>query len=253
MLRIGVSACFFHPDPKRPLFKGKRLLYMEQELGLWCLAHKAIPFLIPETPKPSKLAVKDLVRELDGLLLQGGSDVAPESYGETPLHADWKGDKHRDNYEIALVNEFRRQKKPILGICRGAQLLNVAMGGSLYQDIPTQTKTKINHRNWDIYEENHHKVQFSEGSLLTKLLKKREATVNSIHHQAIKKLGKDLIVEATCIDVGLVEAVRHKGKLFIYALQWHPEFHFVNQERFLNCSPLFEYFLKEVRKAKKNA
>src|SRR5260221_11341194 len=126
MKKIGISACFFHPDPLRPIFKGKTLLYLEQSLSHWIMSEGAQPWLIP-TPAPgSQVSLGGLIEGLDGLVLQGGSDVSPQSYGETPLKPEWSGDFVRDQYEIALVKEFRLQAKPVLGICLAAQLLNVA-------------------------------------------------------------------------------------------------------------------------------
>jgi len=128
-LRIGFSACFYHPDPSRPIFKGKTLLYVEESLVHWVMREGAFCFMIPTTIQGGEVSIPVLVSELDSLILQGGSDVSPRSYGESPLKPEWSGDFVRDQYEIALTREFLAQKKPVLGICRGAQLMNVAFGG----------------------------------------------------------------------------------------------------------------------------
>jgi putative glutamine amidotransferase len=247
MLRIGVSASFLHPDPTRPLFKGKRLLYVEESLVHWLFHEKVLVFMIPSIHPDRAVTFRDLVKDLDGLILQGGADVAPESYGDKPLKKEWSGDAIRDQYEISLVKECIKQKKPILGICRGAQLLNVVYGGTLYQDIATQKPEAINHRDWDIYDQHFHHVKFEKNSLLSKLFKGEQAKVNSIHHQAVKDLGKGLVIEAVANDDGMVEAIRATKEKFVYGFQWHPEFHDLKNKSILDCRPLLKQFLKAAR------
>ena len=166
MLKIGLSACFFHADPKRAIFKGKTLQYLEQSMAHWMMREGALVFLIPNPEPGSSVKLRDLVAQMDGLVLQGGSDVCPKSYGEKALKPEWEGDYIRDQYEIALTREFMTQDKPVLGVCRGAQLLNVAFGGTLYQDIETQVEGARNHRNWEIYDQNFHEIRIEEGTLL---------------------------------------------------------------------------------------
>ncbi len=252
LLRIGFSACFFHADPKRALFKGKTLIYMEESIAHWLFAEKVLGFLIPTVHATSTISLKDLVADLDGIILQGGSDVSPDSYGETPLKPEWSGDYVRDQYEIALVKECIRQHKPILGICRGAQLLNVALGGSLYQDIATQVPGARVHRNWEVYDQLFHEVTFAKGSLLENRFKKSTARVNSIHHQGIKQLGKGLIAEAFSKEDNIIEAIRLETEPFVYAFQWHPEFHNPNDPTLLDCRLILQDFLKQAKSHRDN-
>lgn len=225
MLRIGISASFLHRDPEREMFKDKTLLYMEESLCHWVASENVITYLIPTINKSFSAGVKAWVNDLDGLVLHGGSDVCPKSYGEQPLKPEWNGDYIRDQYEIELINEFISVNKPILGVCRGAQIMNVALGGTMYQDIETQVKTNTNHRNWDVYEHNIHNIKIVEDSGLSKLYNGlKKAKVNSIHHQALKDLGKNLKVEAYSEDDNLIEAIRYQGKEYLVGLQWHPEF-----------------------------
>ena len=134
--RVGVSASFFHADPERAIFRGKTLVYAETSLLRWIMDGGASAWMIP--PPVTGFSAEMLVEDLDGLVLQGGSDVCPRTYGEEPLRPEWNGDAVRDAYEIALVRAFRAAGKPVLGVCRGMQVLNVALGGSLFQDIQTQ-------------------------------------------------------------------------------------------------------------------
>lgn len=245
MLKIGFSACFNHADPQRALFKGKTLLYMEESMAIWVQESGALPVLIPrETPK---MRLRKIVAELDGLLLQGGDDVSPLNYGEKPLNPKWAGDAVRDQYEIALIKEFMRQKKPILGICRGAQILNVAFGGSLYQDIPTQVPDSLDHRNWDIYDDNLHAVEILPSGSLAKWLKQTGVvTTTTVHHQAIKDLAKGFKIEAISPHDGIIEAIRLEKAPFVVALQWHPEFR-REREAILDARPVLEAFLAAAR------
>jgi putative glutamine amidotransferase len=178
---------------------------------------------------------------LDGLVLQGGADVSPLTYGETPLSPEWAGDRLRDVYEAELVHEFAAAGKPVLGICRGAQLINVALGGTLHQDIPS-------HRT-DAYEKHCHHIRFEPGSRLAGLYRGVERPcVTSIHHQSIKALGRGLRVEAWSDPDGVIEAVRGTGKSYIFAVQWHPEFHLPGMPGMLDSGPLLEEFLAAARR-----
>ena len=247
MLKIGVSACFFHSDPLRPIFKGKTLLYMEESMAHWIQSQGALPFLIPTTLTSGGIRLRDYISYLDGLILHGGSDVAPQSYGETPLKPEWSGDYIRDQYEIELMKEAILKDKPVLGICRGAQLMNVAFGGTLYQDIPSQLPGKLGHRSWEVYDQNFHQIEFNSGSRLEKIYSGDPVRkVNSIHHQAVKDLGKDLLVEATAPD-GIIEGIRLNSDKSAVAVQWHPEFHNPQDATVLANAPLLRDFLDEVR------
>ena len=248
-LKIGISACFFHADPQRPIFKGKTLQYLEQSLGHWVMSQGALAFVVPAPADSGPVSLADLAAEMDGLVLQGGSDVAPESYGEKPIRPEWKGDYIRDQYEIALVREFIKQGKPVLGVCRGAQLINVAFGGTLYQDIELQIKGAQNHRNWDIYDQNFHSIRIEPGSGLSKLYPGMiHAKVNTIHHQALKDLGRGLRIEARSDSDGVIEAIRHEGPAFVFAVQWHPEFQDPTDTTLHDSQPILAEFLAEAAK-----
>src|SRR5918999_6271909 len=140
-LKIGVSPRVFHPQPGAKGVHSKTLQYLEQSVAHWVMSRDVLVFMVPTVDKErllhrSNIRVADYARALDGLVLQGGADVSPSTYGEEPLAPEWAGDRLRDVYEIELVHEFIEAAKPVLGICRGAQLINVAFGGALSQGIP---------------------------------------------------------------------------------------------------------------------
>lgn len=162
------------------------------------------------------------IEQVDALVLAGGADVDPLLYQEEPLAKIGVIEPHRDYFEKALIREAIKQKKPILGICRGLQLLNVTLGGSLYQDLSYYPDLKINHVQKTPWEFPTHSVQTAAGSLLEKMLTS-ENVINSYHHQAIKKLANPLRAIAWSTD-GVIEAVESKtDDPYILALQWHPE------------------------------
>src|SRR5688572_18325884 len=140
-LLIGCSARIYYPGTHGALpgVFTKTLHYLEQSVAHWVLSGRAMAVMIPAVTKDSivtrsDLELHDYAEALDGLVLQGGNDVAPETYGETPLHPDWAGDRVRDLYEMELIDAFIRAGKPVFGVCRGLQLLNVMHGGTLLQD-----------------------------------------------------------------------------------------------------------------------
>ena len=187
--------------------------------------------------------MRNYVHALDGLVLQGGADVSPSSYGQQPLRPEWSGDRVRDRYEIELIEGFLAQGKPILGICRGAQLINVAFGGTLLQDILTQRPNAHRHVDADLYDQHQHEVRFEPGSRLAAIYSGLEGgRVNSIHHQAVDRLGSDLLLEARSVEDGVVEAIRARGSAFVAGVQWHPEFHAATPG-LLSGEPLLDAFL----------
>lgn len=253
-LRIGLSARLMHQPPTELGFRGKTLQYLEQSVAQWIMANGALPFMIPtlneETAVERRaISVRDYVAALDGLVLQGGADVCPESYGEQPLRPEWSGDRIRDKFEIELVWEFIIQGKPVLGICRGAQLINVACGGTLYQDILLQCPDAHPHRDDLLYDAFHHGIEVVPHSRLASIYPSPHAwQVNSIHHQAIKKLGNDLVVDAVSQGDRVVEAVRWQGSSYMFGCQWHPEFH-GQHPHLLDSSPIMREFLEAAQRA----
>ncbi|MBB5510020.1 gamma-glutamyl-gamma-aminobutyrate hydrolase PuuD [Paraburkholderia sp. JPY681] len=196
---------------------------------------------------PSNIRLCDYAKHLDGLLLQGGADVSPQTYAASDPRPEWPGDRVRDMYELELLHEFLESDKPVLGVCRGCQLINVAFGGSLYQDVATDVPTANAHVS-EHYDQHRYVIRFPEGSTLASMLPgRREVIVNSIHHQAIRELGRDLNIEAVSSDDGIIEGIRCRRAPFVVGVQWHPEFHRAGGPELLNCTPLLDTFLRSAR------
>lgn len=252
-LKIGISACFFHPDGERKAAPSKTLLWIEQSTAHWVMSEGALPVMVPSLMGETfrgDVTVAEYADWLDGLVMHGGADVWPGSYGEQPLKPEWSGDRVRDENEIALVKAFIAAGKPVLGICRGVQLLNVAHGGTLYQDIGTQKQGALVHRDAAAYDRNFHAVDVLAGTHLAQLLGGGRHKINSVHHQGIKDLAPGFVVEAVSPDDGVIEAIRHNGRQWIAGVQWHPEFH-RPELGVVDDTPLLRDFLEAARAARK--
>ncbi len=229
-LKIGLSACFSHADPTRPLFTNKTLQYVEQSIAHWLMSAGAMVVMVPcptgETAR-GDVKLSHYAEWLDGVVMHGGADVWPGSYGEEPLKEAWIGDRVRDLYDLAVVEAFVQAGKPIFGVCRGMQLINVAFGGTLYQDIEEQHghPQTLRHRDAVTYDRNYHEIEIVEGSRLAGLYPGvLRARVNSIHHQAVRRLAEGFVIEAWSLPDRVPEAIRRQGRSYIAATQWHPEF-----------------------------
>jgi putative glutamine amidotransferase len=256
-LRIGVSARLLYPDPGRLFLPTKSVQYLEQSVANWIMSGDVLAFMIPEmslaSPHfPKALKAKHYVDALDGLLLQGGADMSPKSYGEAPLSPAWAGDEVRDQYEIELFHEFVVQGKPVFGICRGHQVINVALGGKLYQDITTQCPDKHAHRDDAKYENYFHDLRVLPNTWLSRIYPNiHTCRINTIHHQAIKSLGEGLVAEAMSEPDGIVEAIRWEGHSFVVGVQWHPEFIDPADPSLIDSRPLLRAFLSACEQRKK--
>ncbi|MDR1935024.1 MAG: type 1 glutamine amidotransferase [Candidatus Accumulibacter sp.] len=247
-LRIGISARIYHPHAGARGIQSKSLQYLEQSVAHWAMSRDVMVFMIPSVNSDgqvyrSNIRLSDYAEYLDGLILQGGADISPQCYGEEPLHPDWIGDRVRDAYEMELLHEFIESGKAVLGICRGAQLINVALGGSLYQDIVLQVEGAASHVHED-FDHHAHAVTWNDSSVFSKLYPGLAGgRVISIHHQAIKALGRGLRVEARSVEDEVIEAVRLETKPYVFGLQWHPEFHSPGAPDLLDCIPILDEFL----------
>lgn len=199
----------------------------------------AIPLIIP-----SNIELKDcrqIMDLLDGLLIPGGGDIIPDLYGEETHPKVTYSRRSNDLFEIELVRLAKEYKKPVLGICRGHQIINVAFGGSLYQDIASQFKDEICHnqspKNTD---EAMHKVYLEEDSNLAKILGKTVIGVNTLHHQGVKDMAEGFKVSARASD-GLIEAIETEDGM-IMGVQWHPE---LLAPRFKEFKNFFDEFISK--------
>ncbi|HZK32953.1 MAG TPA: gamma-glutamyl-gamma-aminobutyrate hydrolase family protein [Tissierellaceae bacterium] len=160
---------------------------------------------------------------LDGIIFTGGLDISPLSYDENPLKEINQISAIRDKYELGLFKKAYGRKMPILGICRGLQIANIALGGNLYQDIYTQVPNCLGHNPEGISNtEFYHSIKVEKDSKLYSVFKKEKIFVNSLHHQAIKELGNNLLVSALSED-GIIEAIEATDDRFLIGLQFHPE------------------------------
>ncbi len=254
-LRIGVSARIFHPEPGSIGLRSKNLQYLEESIAQWVMSRDVLVFMVPTVNTngllhPSNITMRHYARHLDGLVLQGGADVSPMTYAEAPTRPEWNGDRARDLYELELLHEFVDAGKPVLGICRGCQLINVAFGGTLYQDVATDVPESQLHVH-DDYDAHRHAIVFPQGSSLGKMFPNlKRPVVNSIHHQAVKDLGRDIHVEAMSDPDGIVEAIRYQRAPFVMGLQWHPEFHRAKGTELLDCTPVLDEFLRAARETR---
>lgn len=254
-LHIGVSARIFHPAAGAKGLLSKNLQYLEESIAQWVMSRDVLVFMIPTVNTngllhPSNITLRHYARHLDGLVLQGGADVAPQTYSETPTRPEWSGDRARDVYELELLHEFVDAGKPVLGVCRGCQLINVAFGGTLHQDVATDMPEALAHVH-DVYDAHRHAIVFPKGSSLGRMFPKTErAMVNSIHHQAVKDLGRDIRVEAMSDPDGIIEAIRYLRANFVMGLQWHPEFHRAGGVDLLDCTPVLDEFLRAARETR---
>lgn len=245
---IGVSSCFIYPDPQRATHGHKTLLYFERDMARYLSRPGIFPVLIPDIE--DKEVLQSYLQRMDGFVFQGGADLAPQTYGEEPiLNGKWKGDAHRDAYELFVMDYAIQHQKPVLGICRGFQLMNVYFGGTLYQDLETQVPAIGKHRDADLYDRISHAVRFTKDSYFQKLFASHPTPlVNSVHHQGVKDLGKNLSVQAVSEDVGLVEAFTWNGapEGKVTAVQWHPEFFHTLGNQLIPAETVYDEFLKHV-------
>jgi len=185
----------------------------------------AIPVILPLVAKPRLL--EGLLDRLDGLVLSGGGfDIHPRFYREAPLPALGTVRENRTRFELELCRRALERDLPLLGICGGAQALNVALGGSLYQDLPSQRPQSLAHQQTFSKTRPSHSVTVLAGTLLAAILGRKRAEhtlrVNSAHHQAVKDPGHGLVVNAAAAD-GVIEAIASPARRFVLGVQWHPE------------------------------
>lgn len=212
-----------------------------------------IPLLIPILETYDEEKIKDIIKSIDGLLLTGGEDIHPKFYQTENIpkevHELMKRDPERDSFELALLKEAFKQNIPILGICRGHQLLNISFGGSLLNDIETTIKSDISHlASLEDKSQLIHEVRIKKNSFLNEIYQTENLLVNSFHHQCIDRVGNGFEVIAESED-DVIEGIIYNGPEWIVGIQWHPEMLY---KKYKVHSSIFKEFIKVVNKKADN-
>lgn len=212
---IGITTCMMILPKKTYAAVSSNYVHSVQKAG-------GIPLLLPMVG--DREVLKGYLEIIDGLLLTGGDEgVNPQLYGENPVKELECICPERDDCETYLFTQALEYGLPILGVCRGMQLMNVAAGGSLYQDIFTQVEDSLGHLPKQMpVDALYHKVLLSENSILEEVFGTPELMVNSFHHQAVKKVADSFKASAVSLD-NIIEAIEHQDNCFAVGVQWHPE------------------------------
>jgi putative glutamine amidotransferase len=213
---VGLPTLAIPPGPKPPRF-GINQSYVRALTAAGCA-----PVLIPLLDDDERL--RAIYERLDGIVFPGGADIAPQEYGEEPIGDLNVVEARRDRTELTLARWAFADDLPTLGICRGQQLLNVALGGSLWQDLRHQGVTSVEHSDADGRARTAlmHRVRLDPDSRLAQLIDETTVEVNSLHHQALKTVAPQLRVTGTSED-GVIESLESDDRRFLIAVQWHPE------------------------------
>lgn len=225
-------------------FSGYRRSYVNQDYVEAILRAGGIPFIIPFNEDLE--SIREMVEHVDGVVLSGGHDVNPYNYGEDPLLKIGEVFPERDVFDMEIYKTAVKFNKPVFGICRGFQIINVVNGGSLYQDLSYADFVKLKHDQQDNPSQATHFVKFEEGTFLRDILGE-ESKVNSFHHQILKDVAPGFKVVAKSPD-GVVESIQKITEdCFVVGVQWHPEMLSVKYE---DSQKVFDEFVKEVKKRK---
>lgn len=233
---IGISGSIMTDSSGN--FAGYRRAYVNHDYVLSVLAGEGIPVILPFSEDLS--VISSQVAMVDALVLSGGHDVLPQWYHEEPKQRIGDVFPARDRFDFALIKEAMDQKKPILGICRGMQVLNVYFGGSLHQDLSYAKEELLKHNQATSPTQVTHKITISNDTKLHKIMGEDEIMVNSFHHQVVNTAGKGLNVSARAMD-GVIEAFEHESYPFLMGVQWHPEMLHASES---NMKELFRAFVE---------
>ncbi|MEJ6347755.1 gamma-glutamyl-gamma-aminobutyrate hydrolase family protein [Holzapfeliella sp. He02] len=215
---IGISGSFI-TDEGAP-FPGYRRSYVNEDYVTSVSDNGGIPFIIPLTNDAS--VIKQQIDAVDALILSGGHDVSPRFYHEEPKANLGDISPERDEFDFALLKYAEEKQIPVLGICRGAQIMNVFHGGSLHQDLSYRSEDSLKHNQQKHPDMTTHSVNIAPDSKLFDSLKTTQTLVNSFHHQVINQLADTFVVSATASD-GVIEGFESPTHPFLLAVQWHPE------------------------------
>ena len=236
---IGISSSVIVDDSGS--FAGYKRAYVNKDYVDAVIKAGGVPLIIPFNT--DKEVIISQAQVIDGLIISGGHDVSPYNYGQEPSPLLGETFPERDTYEMLLLEESKKRNLPILGICRGSQIINVAGGGTLYQDLSLIPGNVLKHNQVSKPTLKTHKIQIEENSIISEIFGK-ETMVNSFHHQALDKVADDFKVVARASD-GIVEAIQHKTYKFLVGVQWHPEMLAVE------CDEARELFKRLIEEAEK--
>ncbi|MCX7919675.1 MAG: gamma-glutamyl-gamma-aminobutyrate hydrolase family protein [bacterium] len=220
---IGITSSYDAGKRKDSLRKNRELYYLNRSYVLSIERAGGIPFILPPVETVADADIDTTLSQLDGLLLTGGYDIHPRVYGVNRVHPkteplDWL----RLNYELALVKRALHRELPILAICLGIQMVNVAAGGTLYQDIPSELQNPLIHSQKENRDVLTHWVEIDRTSRLYHIVKTTRLQTNSFHHQALAQVAAGFRAVAWTKD-GIIEAIESTDKIFRLGIQWHPE------------------------------
>ncbi len=216
--KIGISGSLLIDEGG--MFPGYERAYVNNDYIQSVAMCKAVPYIVPIVNDDE--IIKEQILNMDALILSGGHDVNPLNWGEEPNQKLGGILPKRDTFDFKLLKFALEMKKPILGICRGEQVINVYGGGSLYQDLSLIEGCYIKHNQQHLSNVATHTAIIKEGTKLYKILGEKEIHINSFHHLAINKIADGYIVSAVSKD-GVVEAIEKEGEDFVIGIQWHPE------------------------------
>lgn len=224
------------------MFPGYERVYVNKDYVDSVTKNGGVPVMIPFNVE--KDVLEQLMTTLDGLIISGGHDVYPLNYGEQPSQKLGDVFPERDEYEYFLLEKAKERNIPVLGICRGLQIINTYEGGTLYQDLSYIPGEILKHSQNQRPELKTHSVDFEAGSILSQVFGGEEFLVNSFHHQVLKDVAKDYKVTARAKD-GVVEAIEHQNYPFLVGVQWHPE---MLAKKCDDTNKLFKYFIDKTKK-----
>jgi putative glutamine amidotransferase len=216
---IGISPGYAGPDPDRKFAKAGHINFVDLNYSSSVEAAGGLPIVLPHFRKDDN--IKRLVEMIDGLVLIGGNDIHPSRYGQELFATEHDTAEERDEFEMRLLEVYYPTGKPILAICRGFQVLNVFLGGSMVQDIPAMIGSTHHFQEPGTLTPSHH-VRLEDGCLAARLTGKTNVAVNSFHHQTLDRIAEPLRPVGYS-DEGLVEVVEAPDHPFVLAVQWHPE------------------------------
>ncbi len=240
---IGITADISEAPQRRFPASDEPTIFLPRRYNRAVEMSGGIPLLLPFTA--SRALMRQYIGRLDGLVISGGAfDIHPSYYNEKPIKKIGAIKEERTEFELELTHLALKRDLPLLGICGGAQAINVVLGGSLYQDIATQAPHAYQHEQRAKKEIGGHKVTIERGTKLAEILRRRTLEVNTTHHQAVKAIGTGLVVNATAED-GLIEGIESSRHSFVLGVQWHPE---VLAPKHVAQRRIFSFFIDSCRR-----